>query len=63
MILFFMASDTQGKQIVLLQVTLMQIGLAMLMTKKSTSEGCFYVGNNLVAWMSRKQSLISLSTI
>jgi hypothetical protein len=41
----------------------MQIGLAMLMTKKSTSEGCFYVGNNLVAWMSRKQSLISLSTI
>jgi hypothetical protein len=22
--------------------------------RKSTSEGCFYVGNNLVAWMSKK---------
>jgi predicted DNA binding protein len=30
--------------------------------RKRTSRGCFYVGNNLVAWMSRKQSLISLST-
>jgi hypothetical protein len=30
--------------------------------RKSTSGGCFYVGNNLVAWMSRKQSSISLST-
>jgi hypothetical protein len=29
--------------------------------RKSTSEGCFYVGNNLVVWMSRKQSSISLS--
>jgi len=27
-----------------------------------SSEGCFYVGTNLVAWMSRKQSSISLST-
>jgi len=40
----------------------MQIGLVMWMTEKSTSGGCFYVGNNLVAWMSRKQSSISLST-
>jgi hypothetical protein len=31
--------------------------------RKSTSGGCFYVGNNLVAWMSRKQSSISLSTV
>jgi len=30
--------------------------------RKSTLGGCFYVGNNLVAWMSRKQSSISLST-
>jgi hypothetical protein len=37
----------------------MQTGLEML---KSTSGGCFYVGNNLVAWMSKKQASISLST-
>jgi len=30
--------------------------------RKSTSIGCFYVGNNLVAWMSKKQAFISLST-
>jgi hypothetical protein len=30
--------------------------------RKSTSGGCFYVGTNLVAWMSRKQASISLST-
>jgi hypothetical protein len=30
--------------------------------RKSTSGGCFYVGNNLVAWMSKKQAYISLST-
>jgi len=30
--------------------------------RKRTSEGCFYVGNNLVAWMSKKQTSISLST-
>ena len=29
---------------------------------KSTSGGCFYVGNNLVSWMSKKQNSISLST-
>jgi len=31
--------------------------------RKSTSRGCFYVGNNLVDWMSKKQASISLSTI
>jgi phage anti-repressor protein len=31
--------------------------------RKSTSGGCFYVGTNLVAWMSRKQASISLSTV
>ena len=31
--------------------------------RKSTSGGCFYVGNNLVSWMNRKQNSISLSTI
>jgi hypothetical protein len=30
--------------------------------RKSTSGGYFYVGNNLVAWMSRNESSISLST-
>ena len=30
--------------------------------RKSTSRGCFYVGNNLVSWMSKKQNFISLST-
>ena len=24
--------------------------------RKSTSGGCFYLGNNLVSWMSKKQS-------
>jgi hypothetical protein len=31
--------------------------------RKSTSGGCFYVGNNLVTWMSKKQASISLSTV
>jgi hypothetical protein len=31
--------------------------------RKSTSGGCFYVGNNLVAWMSKKQASISLSLL
>ena len=30
--------------------------------RKSTSSGCFYLGTNLVAWMSKKQNSISLST-
>ena len=30
--------------------------------KKSTSGGCFYVGNNFVSWISKKQNFISLST-
>ena len=30
--------------------------------RKSTLEGCFYMGNNLVSWMSKKQNSISLST-
>jgi len=30
--------------------------------RKSTSGGCFYVRNNLVAWMSKKQASIFLST-
>ena len=30
--------------------------------RKSTSEGCIYVGNKLVSWMSKKQNSISLST-
>ena len=30
--------------------------------RNSTSGGCFYVCNNLVSWMSKKQNSISLST-
>jgi transposase InsO family protein len=30
--------------------------------RKSTSGGCFYVGTNLVAWLSKKQASVSLST-
>ena len=29
--------------------------------RKSTSGGCFYLGNNLVSWMSKKQNSVSLS--
>ena len=31
--------------------------------RKSTSGGYFYLGNNLVSWMSKKQNFVSLSTI
>jgi hypothetical protein len=31
--------------------------------RNSTSGGCFYVGNNLLAWMSKKQASISLSPL
>ena len=30
--------------------------------RRSISGGCFYVGNNLVSWISKKQNSISLST-
>ena len=30
--------------------------------RKSTTGGCFYVGANLVAWISKKQNFVSLST-
>ncbi|XP_019158187.1 PREDICTED: uncharacterized protein LOC109154903 [Ipomoea nil] len=30
--------------------------------RKSTSGGCFFVGKNLVSWLSKKQNSISLST-
>ena len=30
--------------------------------RKNTTGGCFYVGANLVAWMSKKQNSVSLST-
>ncbi|XP_065621638.1 secreted RxLR effector protein 161-like [Quercus suber] len=30
--------------------------------RKSTSSGCFYLGNNLVSWMSDEQNSVSLST-
>ena len=29
---------------------------------KSISSGCFYLGNNLVSWMSKEQNFVSLST-
>ena len=30
--------------------------------RKSTSRGCFFLRNNLVAWLSKKQNSVSLST-
>ncbi|KAL5758467.1 hypothetical protein ACOSP7_021078 [Xanthoceras sorbifolium] len=42
--------------------SVMQIGQNALMIKKSTIGGCFYLGNNLVSWYSKKQNFISLST-
>src|SRR3954467_3177742 len=29
--------------------------------RKSTSEGCFFLGNNLISWFSKKQICVSLS--
>ena len=31
--------------------------------RNSTSGGCFYLGNNLVSWMRKKQNSLSLSTV
>ncbi|XP_030479258.1 secreted RxLR effector protein 161-like [Cannabis sativa] len=31
--------------------------------RKSASGGCFFIGNNLVSWYSKKQQSISLSTV
>ncbi|TYK27289.1 putative mitochondrial protein [Cucumis melo var. makuwa] len=31
--------------------------------RKSTSSGCFFLGNNLIAWFSKKQNCISVSTV
>ena len=31
--------------------------------RKSTTSGCFYVGTNLIAWMSKKQNFVSLSIV
>ena len=31
--------------------------------RKSTTGGCFYVGANLVTWMSKKKNYVSLSTV
>lgn len=30
--------------------------------RKSPSGGCFFLGNNLISWFSKKQNCISLST-
>ncbi|MCH94711.1 gag-pol polyprotein, partial [Trifolium medium] len=30
--------------------------------RKSTSSGCFFLGNNLISWFSKKQNYVSLST-
>lgn len=31
--------------------------------RKSTSGGCFFLGNNMIAWLSKKQNSVSLSTV
>lgn len=30
--------------------------------RKSTSEGCFFLGNNIISWFSKKQNCVSLSS-
>ena len=30
---------------------------------KSTSGGCFFLGNNMISWFSKKQNYVSLSTV
>ncbi|KAL0541262.1 hypothetical protein IC582_021304 [Cucumis melo] len=30
---------------------------------KSTSGGCFFLGNNLISWLSKKQNCVSLSIV
>ena len=30
--------------------------------RRSTTGGCFYLGNNLVSWYSKKQNIVALST-
>ena len=42
---------------------LILIGLVILMIEKAPPVGLFYVGANLVAWMSKKQNSVSLSTV
>ena len=39
------------------------IGLEMLMIERVHQGGCFYVGNNFLSQMSKKQNFISLSTV
>ena len=31
--------------------------------RKSTSRGCFFLGNNLISWLSKKQNCVSLSIV
>ncbi|MCI80582.1 gag-pol polyprotein, partial [Trifolium medium] len=31
--------------------------------RKSTSGACFFLGNNLISWFSKKQNCVSLSTV
>jgi hypothetical protein len=40
----------------------MQIGQVVQMTEKVLQGGCFFLGNNLVSWFSKKQNSVSLST-
>ncbi|MCI70554.1 gag-pol polyprotein, partial [Trifolium medium] len=30
--------------------------------RKSTSGGCYFLGNNLISWFNKKQNSVSLST-
>ncbi|XP_065627966.1 uncharacterized mitochondrial protein AtMg00810-like [Quercus suber] len=38
-------------------------GIWCIDDRKNTSGGCFYLGNNLVSWMSKKQNSVSLSMV
>jgi hypothetical protein len=62
MILFYLAYGISGKQILFVAGYSDADFAGNADNRKITSGGCFYVGNNLVAWMSKKQASISLST-
>jgi hypothetical protein len=56
--LLIMVSVFLEKQILCLQDTLNADWAENADDRKSTYGGCFYVGTNLVAWISRKQASI-----
>ena len=57
-----MVYGIQKTQMLALPGIQMQTGLAVWTIERVLLGGCFYLGNNLVSWMSKKQNSVSLST-